>query len=145
MTRFADQTLPIRIHYETDEVRTHVVSPEIVQRLTQLRFVEVDVHEHEAFEVLGGFLDQALAVGSVDARVAVVDAVVFRLLSGGSLEFDAFGRDGLEGCQGEGAGFDGVGGCDDVGVGVADVGVWVGVFEGGGVWVERPMASGSGS
>lgn len=133
-----DRTLTIRIHHEANQIRPHIMSPEIIQRLAQVRLIQIDIHKHQAFEVVRRLRDECLTVRAVDPRVAVVDVVVLGVFARGRLEAHAFGGDGLERGEGVGACFDGVGGGYDVGVGVGDVGVGVRVFEGCGVGVEGP-------
>jgi hypothetical protein len=134
----ADRALAVSVDNKTEQVRAHVVAAEVVESLAEVGLVEVDVDVDQTLEVLGGLGDQGLAVGTVDASVAVVDVVVLGGLARRGLESDTGGRDGLERCQGEGGGLNGVRRGDDVGVGIADVGVRVGVLQGRSVGVQRP-------
>lgn len=134
----ADGALAISVNNQTEQVRAHVVTAEVVESLAEVSLVKVDVDVDKTFEILCRFGDQALAVRAVDASVAVVHGVIFRRLARWSLQSNTGGRDCLERCERERTSLNGVCRSDDVGVGVADVGVRVGVLEGGGVRVQRP-------
>lgn len=97
----ADSTLTVSVDDETEQVRTHVVTAKVVERLAEVGLVEVNVDVDEALEVLSRLLDQALAVRAVDASVAVVDSVVLWGLAGRSLQGNTSGGNHLERRQGE--------------------------------------------
>lgn len=139
--RPADRVLPIGIDYQSDQVRPHIMTAKVIQCLAQMTLVEIDVHKYQALEVLGGLLNEGLAIWSVDPRVAVVNVVIFCVFARWSLQGDSGGRNGLEGREGVGCRFDGVGGRYNVRVGVGDVGVRIWVLEGCGARIERPGRS----
>ena len=91
-----------------------------------MAFIEIDIYKHQSLEIFVWFGEE-LAVGSVDACVAVVDVGRFDggVFGGGRVGEDAGWREALEGREDVGAGFDRVGGGYDVGIGVGRIGVRV--------------------
>lgn len=122
-----DELLPAGVDQQPDEVRAHVVAPEVSNHLGQVRLVQVDVHEQQTVEVLLG-LDDKAAVRAVDAGVSVVwGGVGLGLDARGGGLLQTLDAEALERSESPSASLVGVRWCDEVGgiVGVVGCRVWV--------------------
>jgi hypothetical protein len=66
------------------------------------------VDEKKSLEVLGRVRNQVLSIGSIDSAISIVDVGVLKLLSGWSVELDAFGSNRLPRGKCERTGLNGI-------------------------------------